>query len=179
MAGLNTGAEVFGQLAAYQAVVLLCAVLPFAVSFVIDAVNLMLRRERSAIPALVTALVLSFVVAATGFLLLQLGLVRIGSDAAVLARLTSVGGGLLLVCSPLALVAAVARLFISMLRTRALNRRAADMGGSLPGIRAGSMPGTLPGALPSLAGTLPGAMSSPLPSRGGTTMLARFADHVA
>ena len=93
MAGLNSGAAVFGEFAAYPAVVLLCAVLPFAVSFVIDAVNLMLRRERSAIPALVTALVLSFVVAATGFLLLQLGLVRIGSgrDAADVALCTAFG----------------------------------------------------------------------------------------
>lgn len=179
MAGVNTGAQMFGELAAYPAVVLLCALLPFAVSFVIDAVNLMVRRERSAVPALVTALVLSFVVAATGFLLLELSLVGIGSDAAVLARLTSVGVGLLLVCSPLALVAAVARLFISMLRARALARRAADAGGSLPEAKPGSAPGTLPGALPSLAGTLPGAMTSPAPSRSGTTMLARFADHVA
>ncbi|QYF72419.1 hypothetical protein [Cryobacterium sp. PAMC25264] len=179
MAGLTTGAEMFGELAAYPAVVLLCAVLPFAVSFVIDAVNLMLRRERSAVPALVTALVLSFVVAATGFLLLQLGLVGIGSDAAVLARLASVGVGLLLVCSPLALVAAVARLFISLLRARALDRRSADGEGSLPEAKPGSAPGTLPGALPSLAGTLPGALTSPQPSRRGTTMLARFADHVA
>ncbi|WP_120339573.1 hypothetical protein [Cryobacterium soli] len=177
MAGLNSGAAVFGEFAAYPAVVLLCAVLPFTVSFVIDAVNLMLRRERSGVPALVSALVLSFVVAATGFLLLQLGLVGIGADAAVLDKLTSVGGGLLLVCSPLALVAAVARLFISTLRARALVRRA-DVGGSLPATP-GRVPGTPQGAFPSLAGTLPGAVAGPPSSRRGTTMLARFADHVA
>ena len=178
MAGLNSGAAVFGEFAAYPAVVLLCAVLPFTVSFVIDAVNLMLRRERSGVPALVSALVLSFVVAATGFLLLQLGLVGIGADAAMLDKLTSVGGGLLLVCSPLALVAAVARLFISTLRARALVRRAADVGGRLPATP-GRVPGTPQGAFPSLAGTLPGAVAGPPSSRRGTTMLARFADHVA
>ncbi|MET0954414.1 MAG: hypothetical protein ABWY68_00595 [Cryobacterium sp.] len=126
-----------GPILAYLAVVLLCALLPFVLSFAADAGVLMLRRGRSALPFLITATVCSLIVAATGFLLLELGLSLGGNTAAVSARLVEVAERLLLVCLPLAVVTVVVRQSISGLRAKAQSRRNAEV--QHPGTETGQL----------------------------------------
>ncbi|PXA68376.1 hypothetical protein [Cryobacterium arcticum] len=116
-----------GPILAYLAVVLLCALLPFVLSFAADAGLLMLRRGRSVLPLLLTAAVCSLFVAATGFLLLELGLSLGGNTAAASSRLAEVAERLLLVCLPLAVLTVVVRQSISGLRHKAQSRRSAEV----------------------------------------------------
>lgn len=116
---LGAGDAVAGLVLAYSAVVLLCALLPFVLSFAAEAGVLVLRRGRAALPALVTVTVVAVIVASTGFLLLQLGLALGGQPV----RLSDIAGRLLLVCAPLAVLALLVRLLIAGLRAKAEARR--------------------------------------------------------
>lgn len=117
--GTATGSGV-GALLAYAGVVLLAAVLPFVLSFVADAVASLLRRGRAALPSLVVAVVANVLLAGIGLLLLRLGLglAAGGGDAALTDRLPGLARGLLLVCTPLAVLALVLRLALARTRAR-------------------------------------------------------------
>ncbi|WEO76496.1 hypothetical protein BJQ94_14130 [Cryobacterium sp. SO2] len=107
---------------ALPAVILLCAILPFVLSFVADTVLLVLQRGRAALPALIAAVAAAVAVAVTGALLVLLNLAALEADAAAAARLVVIGRGLLLVCVPLAVAATFVRLWVSRLRACAAGR---------------------------------------------------------
>ena len=116
--GTATGSGV-GALLAYAGVVLLAAVLPFVLSFVADAVASLLRRGRATLPSLVVAVLASVLLTGIGLLLLRLGLgLAAGGDAALADRLPGLARGLLLVCTPLAVLALVLRLALARARAR-------------------------------------------------------------
>jgi hypothetical protein len=93
-------------------VVLLCAVLPFLLSFVVDAVVAVRRRGRAGVPALVAAVLAAATVAGLGVsIVLVNGQVPV-TDAPGAAGLATLAGGLLLTCVPLSVVALVVRLWV-------------------------------------------------------------------
>lgn len=103
---------------ALAAVILLCVVLPFALSFVADAIVLVVRRGRAGVPALVVVIGVSVMIAGLGLLLVYLNLVVGENTAAELARAAALGRGLLLLCVPLAVTGMLLRLWIATLPRR-------------------------------------------------------------
>jgi len=99
---------------ALAAVILLCAVLPFALSFIADTLVLVVRRGRAGVPALVAVVGLSLAVAGAGLLLVHLA-VAVGTAPAEWERAGSLGRGLLLVCVPVAVTGMLLRLWIATL----------------------------------------------------------------
>jgi hypothetical protein len=103
---------------AYVAVILLCVLLPFALSFVVDAIALVVRRGAAGVPALVTVAGLAVLIGGTGALVAWLALAVGDTPAAELERAAGLGRGLLLICAPLALAGLLARLWIATLTRR-------------------------------------------------------------
>jgi hypothetical protein len=99
------------------AAILLCAVLPFALSFVADTIMLVVRRSRAGLPALVSVVALTLASAGAGLLLLYLGQ-AVDTAPAEWERAVSLGRGLLLVCVPLAVTGMLLRLWIAALPRR-------------------------------------------------------------
>ena len=102
----------------FAAVILLCVVLPFTLSFVADSIALVMRRGAAGVPALVAVVALSVLIAGAGLLLVWLSLVFLDTPAAELERAAALGRGLLVVCAPLAVTGVMVRLWIATLTRR-------------------------------------------------------------
>ena len=102
---------------ALAAVILLCVVLPFALSFIADTIVLVVRRGRAGVPAVVAVVGISLMIAGAGLLLIYLGVV-VGTAPAEWERAESLGRGLLLLCVPLAVTGMLLRLWIATLPRR-------------------------------------------------------------
>lgn len=102
---------------ALAAVILLCVVLPFALSFIADTIVLVVRRGTAGVPALVVVVGLSLAIIGAGLLLVYLAL-AVGTAPAELERAVPLGRGLLLVCVPLAVTGMLLRLWIATLPRR-------------------------------------------------------------
>ena len=131
--GAGLSLPTVGPMFVYVGMVVLCAVLPFVLTFAADAGAAMLRRGRSALPVLLTAAVLALVVAATGFLVMQLGLSFGGTTPVTSARVAEVAQRLLLVCVPIAVLTLLVRLSIAGLRAKAHARRNGEAAETDPG----------------------------------------------
>ncbi|TFC01576.1 hypothetical protein E3O42_09310 [Cryobacterium adonitolivorans] len=103
---------------AIAAVLLLCVVLPFALSFIADAIALVLRRGAAGVPALFVVVGVSAAIAGIGLLLAYLNVEFVENTAAELERTAALGRGLLLLCVPLAVTGMLVRLWIATLRRR-------------------------------------------------------------
>ena len=103
---------------ALAAVILLCVVLPFALSFIADTIVLVVRRGRAGVPALVVVVGLSLAIVGAALLLVYLAMLAGTAPGRVGAGPCRSAGACCSSCVPLAVIGMLLRLWITTLPRR-------------------------------------------------------------